>query len=182
VWLKRAAEEGSALAMAILGNRLLAGDDFKQDLKSGRVWLKRAAEEGNAFAMMELGDRLLDGNGFKQDLKSGRVWLKRAAEEGDVAGMRILGYRLLKGDGFKQDLEAGQFWHLKSVDAGASQAFSEGLDARKEVERLQKEEVERLQGMLKATEKKSAKYQFQRDAAIVLVAMQVQHPRGISLH
>ncbi|AYV81004.1 MAG: hypothetical protein Harvfovirus13_10 [Harvfovirus sp.] len=79
IWLKKAAEAGSAIAYYELGELCL----HKGDVLDGIQWYKKAAELGNCDAMLDLGCLYIDGresDEIKKDYEEARKWLELASD------------------------------------------------------------------------------------------------------
>ena len=70
-WFRRAAEKGSALAMASLAVVLHEGIGVAKDPAQAVTWYRRASEKGYAPAMVKLGNALARGDGVALDVFSG---------------------------------------------------------------------------------------------------------------
>ena len=86
VWYKHAAECGSLVAMARLGDCYANGNGVVLDVSEAVRWFKKAADNGDAAGMAKLGHCYWQGIGVAKDKAQGRVWLRRAANAGNADG------------------------------------------------------------------------------------------------
>lgn len=122
-WLTKAARQGHAGAMNLLGKLYLgdSGGMVAPDEQTAAQWLAKAANAGNAEAMWALA--LLaaksGASGWSEELRL----CKMSARHGCVPAMTHLGDLLLNGyRGAEQNVAGGLRWLRKAVDAGDERA------------------------------------------------------------
>jgi uncharacterized protein len=94
--LKKTAENGDALAQALLGFAYKSGVLIKADKTEQLKWMTKSAEQGLALAQLYLGTAYSDGNGIAPDLKTAQMWYRKAAAQGDPSACFLLGNMLYK--------------------------------------------------------------------------------------
>ena len=83
LWLPLA-EQGDALAQALLGEMYEKKRGVPQDYKEAFKWYRLAAEQGDAFAQFELGVMYDERLGVPQDYQEAVKWYCLAAEQGNA--------------------------------------------------------------------------------------------------
>ncbi|WP_342730775.1 tetratricopeptide repeat protein [Bradyrhizobium sp. B117] len=123
---RKAADAGSASAMAGLGALLINGNGIKKNIAEGRTLTERAANAGDVEGMINLGSLYGAGVGGKTDFAMARKWYARAVEANSSEAMYQLGLMTQDGDGGPKD------------DAAAKALFEKGaaLDHADALERL----------------------------------------------
>ncbi len=79
------ADQGNALAQALLGLMYAKGEGVLKDDKQAVKWYQKAADQGNAFAQFNLGWMYASGEGVLKDLSKAKYWIKKAYENPDVS-------------------------------------------------------------------------------------------------
>ncbi|HEY7486130.1 MAG TPA: tetratricopeptide repeat protein [Streptosporangiaceae bacterium] len=110
-WWRKAADQGSALAMFNLGVLL---ETDRSDLDQAEHWYRRAHEAGHAEAAMALGDLAWD---HRADREQAERWYRTAAEAGH-------GYAMFRLCLLVQDRNEADEWCRKAADAGVPEAMS----------------------------------------------------------
>jgi TPR repeat protein len=82
-WIRKAAEQGYALAQNILGGRYYSGRGAPQDHAEALKWFRRAAEQGDADAQNNLGAMYAQGHGAALDNIRAYAWFNLAAMAGN---------------------------------------------------------------------------------------------------
>ena len=131
-WARRAAEQGHAGAMVLLGVMYEEGHGVSggQDALRAVFWLGQAveqgdsdaqsqlfriAEQGDAYAQTAVGIMYLDGHGVAQDSIVASSWFRRAAEQDSSAEARYrLGRMYENGTGVIRDYETAMFWYKRA--------------------------------------------------------------------
>lgn len=81
-WLREAAENGDADAMAYLGSMYQNGLGVKQDNAKAIKWFKKAAKKGNVQSQFLLASFYEKGDITNKDEKQARKWYEKAALQG----------------------------------------------------------------------------------------------------
>lgn len=89
-WMKKAAEEGLAIAATALGRLYEIGEPYGRDFAEAARLYNQAAQAGDAYAQVYLGRLYENGEGVEMDLKQAFDWYRRAAEQGDPGALAIL--------------------------------------------------------------------------------------------
>jgi hypothetical protein len=95
VWLRKAAEQGSARAQSALGDKYANGVGVPQDYGQAVVWLRKAAEQGDAYAQNNLGAMYLNGIGVPLDFQVAYVLFSLAGSHADGQTVNENAARLL---------------------------------------------------------------------------------------
>ena len=112
------AEQGDALAQALVGDMYKEGLGVKQDDVEAVKWYRKAAEQGDADAQANLGSAYGAGRGVRQDYAEAVKWVKKAAENGSADGQFKLGLAYLIGLGIQKDRTFAKEWLGKACDNG----------------------------------------------------------------
>ena len=83
--VRRAAEQGDALAQYFLGIAYVNGEGVPENDAEAARWFRRAAEQGNALAQGSLGIAYADGLGVLKDAVLAHIWLNIASANGQSA-------------------------------------------------------------------------------------------------
>ena len=65
--IRKAAEQGDAVAQSLLGLMYRDGEGVTRDLAEAAQWFRKAAEQGNSGAQYVLGVMYADGDGVAKD-------------------------------------------------------------------------------------------------------------------
>jgi TPR repeat protein len=87
-WIRKAAEQGFALAQNTLGARYQTGKGVAQDHAEAVKWFRKAAEQGNADAQNNLGAIYGEGQGVPRDLIRAYTWFSLAAIAGNQSAAK----------------------------------------------------------------------------------------------
>lgn len=82
-WLRRAAEQGHALAQNDLGFMYTEGRGVTEDSVEAVKWYRKAAEQGYALAQYNLGGMYAKGEGVPENYIEAYAWLNVAAAQGN---------------------------------------------------------------------------------------------------
>ena len=118
--VKKAAEQGDALAQYELGRHYSQGKGVGQDYAAAVKWYRRAAEQEHGMAQYCLGACYANGTGAEQDDVKAAEWYRKAAEQGtsDAHAQYHLGYCFANGIGTEKDLAEAAKWYLKAAQKG----------------------------------------------------------------
>jgi TPR repeat protein len=82
-WFLRAAAQGHAAALNMVGYMHDMGEGVKEDPSEAVKWYQKAAEKGFEVAEYNLGDMYQSGRGVEKNLATAARWYRAAAEQGD---------------------------------------------------------------------------------------------------
>ena len=88
--VKKAAEQGDALAQYRLGLHYVDGRGVAKDNAEAAKWYLKAAEQGNANGQFELGFMYENGKGVAKDEAEAIKWYRKAAAQGNTKAQRKL--------------------------------------------------------------------------------------------
>ncbi|MES1202549.1 MAG: tetratricopeptide repeat protein, partial [Pseudomonadota bacterium] len=120
--LRRAAEQGSAMAQYRLAKAYERGEGVPVNKQQARRWTEKAAFAGNAKAMHDLGVYMASGLGPALNEAEAFKWFKRAAELGVSDSQFNVALMYLQGRGAEPDAEQAYYWFLVASDAGDQDA------------------------------------------------------------
>lgn len=125
-YCKKAAENGNAYAMFIVGDGYHGGNDKwfgEEDQQKALEWFEKSAEAGYPDAMLALGYMYSCCNEIESDIEKAIFWCKKCAETGNEAAMRNLGefYENEKYEGC--DNETAIAWYRKAAEKGDTKAM-----------------------------------------------------------
>jgi len=121
--IRKAAEQGDAVAQNNLGVCYEQGNGVAQDIDEAVKWYRKAAEQGLAEAQNNLGVCYLMGRGVPEDEAEGVKWLRLGAEQGYVLAQRNLGSCYANGYGVPQDKAEAVKWLRKAMEQGDEKAI-----------------------------------------------------------
>jgi TPR repeat protein len=148
--IRKAAEQGDAVAQTNLGWAYEKGDGVPRDMKEAARFYRLATEQGNAHAQNNLGWAYQRGEGVPQDKKEAARLYRLAAEQGHALAQNNLGVLYLKGEGVPQDKnEAARLYRLAAEQGNAHAQFNLGWLYR-EGEAVPKDDMEALRWYRKA--------------------------------
>ena len=111
--LRKAANQGFAVAQYNLGVRYDDGEGVPKDDAEAVKWYRKAAEQGDAGAQCNLGIMYQFGDGVPKDDVEAVKWYRKAADQGYAQAQYNLGVMYGKGEGVpKDDVEAYVWWNL----------------------------------------------------------------------
>ncbi|MGE0712455.1 MAG: serine/threonine-protein kinase [Planctomycetota bacterium] len=123
VWLRRAADAGSADALANLGVLLSQGKGTPRDPAAANECYRRAAEQGSLLGMRVWAARLWDGDGVAADPEAGVALARRAAERGDAPAAELVGTAYATGKGAPVDRDEAERWLERAARGGRGEAM-----------------------------------------------------------
>jgi TPR repeat protein len=125
-WLRKAADQGSAVAQSSLASIYEFGaDGVPKDEAQAIALYRKAASQGHPDAETDLGKRYLTGQGVPQDTQQAFTFLSEAADKGNPDAEGSLATIYLGGHGMPVDDAKAVYWLRKAVDQGNDAA--EGL-------------------------------------------------------
>jgi hypothetical protein len=116
--LRKAADQGDALAQNILGLLYALGQGAKQDFGEAVRWYRKAAAQGHADAQCHLAAAYAKGQGVKQDLGEAVRLFRKAADQGDGNAQFNLGVMYAQGQGAQQDFAEAARWRRMAAEKG----------------------------------------------------------------
>jgi localization factor PodJL len=116
--LKRAADQGLAMAQYRLAKAYERGEGVPASKEQARQWTEKAAMSGNAKAMHDLGVYLASAPGAALDEASAFTWFKRAAELGVSDSQFNVALMYLQGRGAAPDSQQAYYWFQVAAAAG----------------------------------------------------------------
>ena len=126
--LKKAAEQGDAVAQYKLGVRYDKGDGVEKNKEEAFARFHKAAELGYANAMFNVGVMYGEGEGVEVNKEKAFMWFHKAAELGSAEGQFKLSMCYENGYGVEVNKETAAEWLHKAASLGNSDAqFTLGL-------------------------------------------------------
>lgn len=122
IWLKKAADNGLAMAKNTLGNWYFYGQCVEEDKAEAVKLYRYAAERGFAESQLYLGYCYAKGLGVKTDHKEAFKWYMMAADQGNIVACYNLGLYYERGDGVEKDKKEALNWYTKAADMGYADA------------------------------------------------------------
>ncbi len=120
--LRQAADLGSVMDQAVLGNLYLHGTAVPRDFDKAFHWLDRAAQQGGAPAQHDLGYMYYNGHGVARDHHQAMRWYRKAAVQGFGPSQLGLGVMYALGQGVPQDYVLAHKWaHLAAAHMDPSE-------------------------------------------------------------
>jgi uncharacterized protein len=123
-WLRKAAEQDSALAERYLAEMYFKGRGVPADNAEAAKWLRQAAEQGDAQSEHNLAVLYIQGQGVPRNSKEAANWMRKAADQNLAAGQQGLGILYEAGDGVPEDPIEAAKWYRKAVDQDYVPAMS----------------------------------------------------------
>ncbi len=108
--LRQAADRGSMMDQAVLGNLYLHGTGITQDYQQAFYWIDRAARQGGAFAQHDLGYMFHNGYGVPRDYQQAARWYRKAADQGFGPSQLGMGVMYALGQGVPQSYVRAHKW------------------------------------------------------------------------
>jgi hypothetical protein len=103
-WYRKAAQQGSALAQAHLGQMLYTGTGVTRDYQESFKWFLAAAEQKDPVSQNALCTLYMEGSGVAKDSLKAFEWCKKSAVQSYPNGMFQLGLMYLLGEGTKPNV------------------------------------------------------------------------------
>ena len=129
IWFRKAAEQGSVDAQALLCAHYVDGSGVPKDSVQAAIWCRKAAEQGDAFGQFDLGSAYETGDGVPQDYALAASWYLKAANQGYADAQFNLGRHYFLGSGVRKDYGEAYFWFSLSA-AGTSYEDAEARRAK----------------------------------------------------
>ena len=121
-WLGRAAAQGRASAMSLLGWMYSSGELVPRDDKRAFAYFMDAARLGDAAAQNNLGQMYETGRGVSANANEAFAWYKRAAEAGLGAAQVNVARCYIEGRGSSPDRAAAKSWLEQAQKQGVAEA------------------------------------------------------------
>jgi uncharacterized protein len=123
-WFLRAATQGNAAALNMIGYMHDMGEGMGEDPKEAVRWYQKAAEKGFDIAQYNLGVMYQSGRGVNKDLAAAARWYRKAADQGDADSEASLGYLYEQGLGIEADIAQAIRWYKAAARQGSSRALN----------------------------------------------------------
>jgi hypothetical protein len=123
-WLRKAAEQDSALAERYLAEMYFKGRGVPADTAEAAKYLRLAAEQGDAQSEHNLAVLYTQGEGVPRNLKDAANWMRKAADQSLAAGQQGLGALYENGHGVPLDPVEAAKWYQKAVDQNYAPAMN----------------------------------------------------------
>jgi len=154
-WLKKAAEQGEAIAQYMLAFFYFDGNHVPKDFDKGFKLILKAAEQGNVDAQLTLGGMYARGTDVPRDFEKAAEWCRKAAAQGDEKAKSYLPAleEAIKEENARKAREAKE----------AAEKAAEARRAREEkeaAERRAREAREAFEKLRTAAEQGDAESQF----------------------
>lgn len=120
--LRRAANQGLAMAQYRLAKLFERGEGVPADILQARQWTERAAAAGNRKAMHDLGVFYARGEGAPLDEATAFRWFRQAADLGVADSQYNLGILYAQGRGTVANPQEAFFWFLVAARSGDTDA------------------------------------------------------------
>jgi len=121
-WLERAAAQGRASALSLLGWTYATGKLVVRDDKRAFGYFMDAAKLGDVAAQNNIGQMYETGQGVAVSGADAFAWYKRAAEAGLGSAQVNLGRSFIEGRGTAPDRDAAKFWLEQAKKQGVAEA------------------------------------------------------------
>jgi TPR repeat protein len=121
-WIGRAAAQGRASAMSLLGWMYSTGELVPRDDKRAFAYFVDAAKLGDAAAENNVGQMYETGRGAPANAGEAFAWYKRAAEAGLGSAQVNLARSYIEGRGTSPDRAAAIFWLEQAQKQGVAEA------------------------------------------------------------
>ncbi len=131
--LRRAADQGSAMAQYRLAKAYERGEGVATDRDQARRWTERAAFAGNARAMHDLGVYLASAQGPALDEASAFNWFKQAAELGVADSQFNIALMYQQGRGAAPNVQQAYYWFQVAAARGDQDAAARGAMIERQI-------------------------------------------------
>ena len=115
-WLRKAADQDSALGERYLAEMYFKGRGVPADNEEAAKWLRLAAEQDDAQSQYNLAVLYTQGLGVPRNLKEAANLMRRAASQHLAAGELGLGAAYENGNGVPPDPVEAVKWYQKAVE------------------------------------------------------------------
>src|SRR5262249_28994852 len=121
-WFQRAAELGSGLAQAILGDIFSAGTLIPADYPQAVKWYRLSADQGQKEGEFGLAARYVLGQGVEVDQAEAFRWFKAAADQGHANAQYNVGRLYEAGKGVTADVPSAVHYYEQAAQQGVVKA------------------------------------------------------------
>lgn len=139
--LRRAADQGFAMAQYRLAKLYERGEGVPTDLTLARQWTERAAAAGNRRAMHDLGVYFARGEGAPRDEAAAFRWFRQAAELGVGDSQFNLGVLYQQGRGVNASASEALFWFMVAARQGDEDASARATALQAQLPQIQVQEA-----------------------------------------
>ncbi|MBU0944438.1 MAG: sel1 repeat family protein [Proteobacteria bacterium] len=117
---RKAAEQGDADAMFIVGGLYMKGQGTEVNRTEAFKWLYDAAIHGRSSKESQkiLGEFFLTGQGVPRNYSEAMQWYELAAQNGDVEAQNELAYHYFIGKRVERDYEKAYYWFKRAAEKG----------------------------------------------------------------
>ena len=124
VALRKAANDGHALAQNELGALYYSGTGVQQSYPLAKEWYFKAAQQGEAEACYNLGFMYSGGYGVEQNSILALEWYNKAAELGSLSAINNIGFMFENGKGTSPNYTEAMKYYRKAAEKGNARAQS----------------------------------------------------------
>lgn len=117
-WFARAAAQGDAEAMNMVGRCHENGWGVPVDLERAAASYRASAEGGDDWGQYNFGNLLFDGRGIAADRPQALRWFLLAASHGHGRAMNLVARCLEEGWGCRRSIEDAEYWYCQAAQAG----------------------------------------------------------------
>ena len=117
-WYEKAAAQGHAKSINMLGLIYEQGLGVRQDYAKARAWFEKGATLNSAESLAWLGVMHADGLGTPQDYVKARAFFEKASKQGSASARRYIGDMFEQGLGVRQNRKTAKEWYGKACDGG----------------------------------------------------------------
>jgi TPR repeat protein/serine/threonine protein kinase len=121
-WLRKAADQGNALAQVNLGRMYENGNGVPKDMVEAAKWYRKAAEQQNPWGENSLGCLYETGSGVEKNFAEAIQLYRKSADQGNESAQVNLGRMYENGNGVAKDMVEAAKWYRKAAEQGESQA------------------------------------------------------------
>lgn len=117
-FLQASAENGSAIAQAVLSECYVRGFGVEKNDEEAIKWLTKAAERDNADAQDRLGHNYQCGKIVEKKIEEAVKWSLKAAEQGHPKAQTRMGTFYERGEGVEKDIAKAAKWYIRAATQG----------------------------------------------------------------
>ena len=122
MWLRVAADNGSAEAKYKLGICYFFGEGVTKNYAEAVKWFRKAADQGDVDAQYMLGVCYSYGEGVAKNPAEAVKWIRKAADQGSADAQYSLGKCYYNGYGVAKNPAEAVKWWRKAADQGIAKA------------------------------------------------------------
>ncbi len=137
-WSEKAAEQGDADSMLLLGLIYDRGLGINKDEAVAAKWFEKSAEAGNDTGMNNIAYDYQNGIGVAINYQKAIFWYEKAIDADNVVAMRKLAWMYRKGEGTSQNYPAARKLYNKAALKGDTDAMMDLATMYREGEGIEK--------------------------------------------